>query len=320
MKVLVTGGAGYIGSNLAESLAALGHDVHIIDNFSSGRREFLRSFPGEVHEMDLLDESVDLAAKFRGVDTVYHLAANADVRFGWQDTRRDLRQNLLATLRVAEAAAQSDVSDLVFASTGSVYGEATQIPTPETLPIPQQTSLYGASKASAEAYLGAYAANKLFRVTVLRFVSVLGPRYTHGHVIDFVRQLVQDPSRLTVLGNGSQRKSYMHIDDCVRGLLTLRAPQESGGFDVFNLGVNDYCTVVDSIQWITARMALTPEVRFGTEDRGWVGDNPFIFLDVSKAADAGWVTQRSIRSSVEATVDWILANEWVLSLVDSRAS
>ena len=122
-----------------------------------------------------------------------------------------------------------------------------------------------------------------------------------------------------MLGNGSQRKSYMHVDDCVRGLLTLRASQETGGFDVFNLGVNDYCSVIDSIGWITSRMSVTPELHFGTEDRGWVGDNPFIFLDVSKAADAGWVAQWPIQSSVEATVDWILANDWVLGIPDSRA-
>ena len=320
MKSVVTGGAGYIGSTLADALQARGDDVHIIDDFSTGRKEFLTHFDGAVHRIDLTDESAALEPIFEGAETVYHLAANADVRFGWNDTRRDLRQNVIATLRVAEAAAATNVLDVVFSSTGSVYGEATQIPTPEDATFPDQTSLYGASKAAAEAYLSAFATNGSFRATVLRFVSVLGPRYTHGHVIDFIRQLTRDPDHLTVLGNGTQRKSYMHIDDCIRGVINLRAPGEGTPFGAFNLGVPDFCTVRDSIGWITERMGLSPAITFGTEDRGWVGDNPFILLDVAKAEEHGWQAQHGIRESVEATVDWILHNDWVLKAHDVRAT
>ena len=319
MRSVITGGAGYIGSNLADALQARGDDVHIIDNFSTGREEFLTNFTGTVHRIDLTDEDSDLTAIFDQTDTVYHLAANADVRFGWNDTRRDLNQNVVATLRVAEAAAAAKVPDVVFSSTGSVYGETTQIPTPENAAFPDQTSLYGASKAAAEAYLSAFATNGSFRATVLRFVSVLGPRYSHGHVIDFIRQLTTHPEHLTVLGNGTQRKSYMHIDDCIRGVINLRAAQATP-FGVFNLGVPDFCTVKDSIGWITERMGLSPTITYGTEDRGWVGDNPLILLDVSKAKESGWQAEHGIRESVEATVDWILENKWVLKAHDVRAT
>ena len=320
MKSVITGGAGYIGSTLADALQARGDDVHIVDNFSTGREEFLTNFSGDVHRIDLTDESVSLEPIFDGADTVYHLAANADVRFGWNDTRRDLQQNVVATLRVAEAAAATKVSDVVFSSTGSVYGEATQIPTPENAQFPDQTSLYGASKAAAEAYLSAFATNGSFRVTVMRFVSVLGPRYTHGHVIDFIRQLMKHPDHLTVLGNGTQRKSYMHIDDCIRGVMHLRTAQYGTPFGVFNLGVPEICTVQDSVSWITERMELNPTIKYGTEDRGWVGDNPFILLDVTKAEEHGWQADRGIRESVEATVDWILKNNWVLEAHDVRTT
>ena len=320
MKCVITGGAGYIGSTLADALQARGDEVHIIDNFSTGREEFLANFTGTVHRLDLTDESAPLKPIFEGAHTVYHLAANADVRFGWNDTRRDLKQNVVVTLRVAEAAAASGVADVVFSSTGSVYGEALQIPTPEDTAFPDQTSLYGASKAAAEAYLSAFATNGSFRVTVLRFVSVLGPRYTHGHVIDFIRQLTEHPDHLTVLGNGTQRKSYMHIDDCIQGVINLRASDEGSRFGVFNLGVPDVCTVKDSVGWITERMGLSPTITFGEDDRGWVGDNPFILLDVEKARSSGWQAERGIRESVEATVDWILDNQWVLGAHDIRAT
>jgi UDP-glucose 4-epimerase len=207
------------------------------------------------------------------------------------------------------------VPDVVFSLTGAAYGDAQQHPTPEDAKFPIQTSLYGMSKAAAEGILSAFASNGMFRATAFRFVSVLGTRYMHGHVIDFVRQLVEHPSHLIVLGNGTQRKSYMHVDDCVRALMDVCA---SDAFDVFNLGVDDYCTVRDSVGWIVGRMGLTPEIHYGTEDRGWVGDNPFTWLDVSKAREHGWVADWGIRASVEATVDWLLDNQWALTVADRR--
>lgn len=315
VKVVVTGGAGFIGSNLVDLLVADGQSVHVIDDFSTGHRRFLEGSPATVHHLDLSDESASLDDVFEGASAIYHLAANADVRFGFTDTRRDLNQNVIATIRVAEAAARAGVPDVVFSSTGAVYGDAVEHPTPEDAKFPVQTSLYGASKAAAEGILSAFGSVGAFRVTAFRFVSVLGTRYMHGHVIDFVRQLANDPSHLTVLGNGTQRKSYMHVDDCVRALHEVRT---SEGYEVFNLGVDSYCTVRDSVGWICSRMGVQPELVYGTEDRGWIGDNPFTWLSVDKARQRGWVAQRGIQESIESTVDWLLENPWALRVEDRR--
>jgi len=313
-KIVVTGGAGFIGSNLVDALLVQGHEVHVIDNFSTGRREFLNS-GAELHEVDLCDESVDLTSVFQGSQEVYHLAANADVRFGMTDTRRDINQNVIATLRVAQACATAGVEDVIFSSTGAVYGDSVEHPTPETAQFPIQTSLYGMSKTAAEGILSTFAANEIFRVSAFRFVSVLGHRYMHGHAIDFVRQLHHDPEALTVLGDGTQRKSYMDVSDCIRALLTLRGKET---FEVFNLGASDYCTVRDSVAWITEAMGVEPKVSYGEEKRGWVGDNPFTWLDVSKAAEHGWAAGKSIPDSVKGTVAWLLENTWALGIQDLR--
>jgi len=313
-KYVITGGAGFIGSNLVDSLIQSGHEVHVIDDFSTGRREFLND-KAEVHELDLCDANTDLASIFSGSEGIYHLAANADVRFGMSDIHRDINQNVIATLRVAQSCVDAGVRSIIFSSTGAVYGDAVEHPTPENAGFPVQTSLYGMSKAAAEGILSTFSANALFDVNVFRFVSVLGKRYMHGHVIDFVRQLHSDPSKLTVLGDGTQRKSYMDVNDCVRALEGLRG---ESSFEVFNLGALDYCTVRDSVAWIGEAMSVHPEVHYGVEKRGWVGDNPFTWLDVSKAKQHSWVAEKSIEDSVKGTVAWLLENTWALEVQDLR--
>lgn len=310
MRVVVSGGAGFIGSSLVDALLARGDEVVVIDNLSTGQRAFLAAASTfdrfRLVEADLLDNSFDLDGVVSGSDAVVHLAANADVRFGWDHPTRDVEQNLLVTQNVLEACRRTGVRRVLFSSTGSVYGEATVIPTPEDAPFPVQTSLYGASKAAAEGLLAAYAEGAGFSVTVYRFVSVLGPRYSHGHVLDFVAQLRRDPTRLRVLGDGTQRKSYMDVTDCVAALVAGldRTPK----FEVFNLGTDEYCTVLDSIGWITARLGLSPQLEFTGGDRGWVGDNPFIWLDASAVRTTGWSPSWSIRQSVERTVDFLVDN------------
>jgi UDP-glucose 4-epimerase len=309
MRVVVTGGAGFIGSNLVDALLSDGHHVVVVDNFSTGVVDNLHRATQtrrcQIVEGDLLDTTL-VADAVRGADAVFHLAANADVRFGWNHPWRDLEQNVAATINVLEAARASDVRRVLFSSTGSVYGEAQVIPTLEDAAFPQQTSLYGASKLAAEGYLGAYAEAGHLSVTVFRFVSVLGPRYSHGHVIDFVRQLARDPARLHILGDGTQRKSYLDVDDCVAAM-RLCLPRDPR-FEVFNLGVDSYCTTTESATWICERMGAKPEVRFGGGDRGWIGDNPFIFLDTTRIRSLGWAHRRSIREAVERTVDDLLAH------------
>jgi UDP-glucose 4-epimerase len=320
MKIVVTGSAGFIGSNLCDALLDAGHAVVGIDNLSTGRIEFLddamQNSAFALHRLDLVNDSASLVRCFEDADAIFHLAANADVRFGWHSPRRDLEQNVVATLNVVDAARNAGVRRILFSSTGSIYGETGVVPTPEDAPFPIQTSLYGASKSAAEGYLGAYAEAGHLSVTVFRFVSILGPRYTHGHVIDFVSQLKRDPSTLQVLGDGTQRKSYLDVSDCVAALLSRLEHEPT--FEVFNLGVDSYCTVRDSIGWITERLGIDPELKFAGGDRGWIGDNPFIYLDTSQIRATGWESKYTIREAVERTVDFLVENDWLLEAHDPK--
>lgn len=314
MRAFVTGAAGFIGSNLVDRLLDQGHTVVGYDNFSTGLRPFLQGASGHANfrlcEGDVLDLE-SLTRAMQGADIVFHLAANADVRFGLEHPRKDLEQNTIATFNVLEAMRANEVGRIVFSSTGSVYGEATVIPTPEDAPFPVQTSLYGASKLAGEGLIEAYCEGFGIRGFILRFVSILGPRYTHGHVFDFYAQLLDHPSRLDVLGNGRQRKSYLHIHDCIDAMCCALRMAENK-VNVFNLGTDEYCEVNDSIGWITGHLGVKPALAYSGGDRGWVGDNPFIFLDTSRIRALGWKPKFSIRESVIETVEWLSKNQWVL--------
>ena len=313
MKAFVSGGAGFIGSNLVDRLLDVGHEVTVYDNLSTGLLQFLeyaRDFDRfRLVEGDLLDEG-SLSEAIAGHEFVFHLAANADVRFGTEHPRRDLEQNTIVTNNVLEAMRKNGISKIAFASTGSVYGDATVIPTPENAPFPIQTSFYAASKLAGEGLIAAYCGGFGFQSWIFRFVSILGERYTHGHVFDFYRKLKQNPSRLEVLGNGKQRKSYLYIQDCIDAMLfALEKSNES--VNVLNLGVDGYCEVNDSIGWICEELGVTPKLEYSGGDRGWIGDNPFIFLDTSKIRDLGWKPKLSIQDGVLKTIQYLKTNEWV---------
>jgi UDP-glucose 4-epimerase len=314
MRYLVTGCAGFIGSNLVDRLLADGHAVVGYDNFSTGQTEFLAG-AGEAPGFTLVrGDTLDLAAltrAMRGVELVFHLAANADVRFGTQHPGKDLQQNTVATFNVLEAMRASGVRRVAFASTGSIYGEPTVFPTPETAPFPIQTSLYGASKLAAEGLIEAYCAGFDFRGYLFRFVSILGERYTHGHVFDFYRQLRAHPERLDVLGNGKQRKSYLYVQDCLSAML-LAIERADRPVNVFNLGTDEYCRVDDSIGWICEYLGLAPERVYAGGERGWVGDSPFIFLDCAAIRALGWRPELSIREGVLRTVRYLEQHPWLL--------
>lgn len=314
MHYFVTGGAGFIGSNLVDRLLAAGHRVTAFDNFSTGQRPFLeealKSSRFRLVEGDLLDLPA-LKAAVAGHDFVFHLAANADVRFGTNHPDRDLQQNTVATFNVLEAMRANGVKRIGFSSTGSVYGEPDVFPTPETAPFPVQTSLYAASKVAGEGLISAYAHGFGFQAFIFRFVSILGERYTHGHVFDFYAKLLANPGAIEVLGNGKQRKSYLYVQDCIDAIFTV-VERANEPVNVVNLGADEYCEVNDSLGWICGRLGLEPKRSYTGGARGWIGDSPFIFLDTAKLKSYGWRQKLSIREAVLRTLDYLRANPWVL--------
>ncbi len=311
---IVTGCAGFIGSSLVDRLLAQGHRVTGVDNFSTGQRRFLdgalENPAFKLVEGDLLDLPALIQA-FSGGDTVFHFAANADVRFGTEHPRRDLEQNTIATYNVLESMRANGIKRIAFSSTGSVYGEAAVIPTPEDAPFPVQTSFYGASKLAGEGLIAAYCEGFGFQSWIFRFVSILGERYTHGHVFDFYKRLKDDSSRLRVLGNGKQRKSYLYIQDCLDAM-QLAVDKATDKVNIFNLGVDGYCEVNDSIGWISQTLGVQPKLEYTGGERGWIGDNPFIFLDTKKICSLGWMPKYSISEGVVKTVEFLKGNEWVM--------
>lgn len=314
MRYFITGCAGFIGSSLTDKLLHAGHEVVGYDNFSTGLTEFLKEANQSPNftlvKADLLDRDT-LTQSMSGVDFVFHLAANADVRFGTNHPHKDLEQNAIATFNVLEAMRANNVKRLAFASTGSIYGEAAVIPTPEHAPFPVQTSLYGASKLAAEGLIQAYCEGFDFQGYIFRFVSILGERYTHGHVFDFYKQLLKTPDQLTVLGNGKQRKSYLYIQDCLDAMMWV-IDNAKDKVNIFNLGTDEYCQVTDSIGWICEYLGLKPEHTYTGGERGWIGDNPFIFLDVARVQNLGWKPKLSIREGVLKTIQYLHQNPWVL--------
>lgn len=305
--VVVTGGAGFIGSHVVDALVQAGARVRILDDFSTGFRQFLNP-AADVCEASLLDYA-RIRSAFSGAELVFHLAANADVRHGLLHPRRDVEQNLLATHNVLEAMREQGVTRIAFSSTGAVYGDATLIPTPEDAPFPVQTSLYAASKVAAEGLLSAYAHGYGFRSSIFRFVSMLGPRYTHGHVFDFWQKLRRDPTQLQVLGDGKQQKSYLHVKDGVRALL-LAVEQQAEPVRVLNIGHADWLTVSESVAVIGRELGVSPALTFTGGDRGWIGDSPKILLDTTRLRRLGWAPSVALPDAIVETLQFLEANPY----------
>ena len=314
MRYFVTGAAGFIASNIADRLLADGHIVVGYDNFSTGREEFIVSARQNKNFTLVRGDVLDLSAltnAMKGMDFVFHLAANADVRSGTEHPRKDLEQNTIATYNVLEAMRANGISKIAFSSTGSVYGETKVIPTPEDSPFPIQTSLYGASKLAGEALIQAYCEGYGFQGYIFRFVSILGERYSHGHVFDFYFQLLKHPNELHILGNGHQRKSYLYVQDCIDAVLSV-VERAQDRINIYNLGTDEFCEVDDSIAWICEHLGVKPRRIYSGGDRGWVGDNPFIFLDTSRICARGWKPKLTIHQGVIRTLEYLQSNHWLL--------
>ncbi len=314
MKALVTGGAGFIGSHLVDELMRQGQHVVVYDNFSTGFRRHLdpalKTGRVTIIEGDTLDLP-KLKSALQDVSTVFHLAANADVRGGMRNTGIDVEQNILGTHSVLEAMRAQSVREIVFTSSATVYGEPDRFPTPEDQPL-IQTSLYGASKLAAEAMIQAYGEYFGIRSYCFRFVSWIGERYSHGVVRDFVQKLMANPKELEILGDGEQRKSYLHVADGIRGIFSAMDSLK-GRKNVLNLGHVEFMNVKDLANIVCEEMGLTKVAyRFTGGTRGWLGDSPFVLLDISKIQRTGFQPQISIEEGIRRTVRYLLENPWLL--------
>ena len=314
MKVFVTGGAGFIGSHIVDELISRNHEVVVYDNLSTGYECHMTSVlsSGRVRLVvgDILDYG-NLSRAMEGSDLVFHLAANADVRGGKSNTKVDLQQNIIGTHNVLECLRLHGIGEIVFTSSATVYGEPEIFPTPETY-APLQTSLYGASKLAAESIIQAYCEYFGIRSYMFRFVSWIGERYSHGVVFDFINKLRQKPCELEILGDGNQRKSYLHVEDGVRGIfLALENIQESK--NVINLGHEDFMNVKRLASIVIEEMGLKDvRFRYTGGQRGWLGDSPFVHLDITKIRSAGFRPLVPIEDGIRRTVRYLLANEWLL--------
>ncbi|HIG34254.1 MAG TPA: NAD-dependent epimerase/dehydratase family protein [Candidatus Poseidoniales archaeon] len=309
---LVTGGGGFIGSHLVDALVEQGNEVRVIDNFSSGREEFLSHHDGngsvEVHRGDLLDQGAVIAA-MEGVETVHHLAANPDIRLGIEVTDTDLRQGTMATYNVLEAMRIAEVRRISFASSSAVYGEADVMPTPEDYGPVMPISLYGASKLAGEALITAWAGTFGAQGFIHRFANIVGPRGTHGVIFDFIHKLKRDPARLEVLGDGNQEKSYMSAHDCVQSMIHVIGLGGDGPV-LNNLGTGDTCSVSRIAEIVIEESGFEDvSIDFTGGERGWAGDVPKTYLDVTKLLDTGFepttMSEQAVRDTARVLISEI---------------
>jgi UDP-glucose 4-epimerase len=315
-SVLVTGGAGFVGSHIVDRLVKEGiKNITVLDNLSTGRKRFLEKscnsitfINGDVLDVKTLDKTL------KNVDFVFHMAANADVKGNLKDPTKCLIQNTIATSNILESMRKNGVKGLAFASTGSVYGEPTVFPTPEDVEFPTQTSMYGASKLACEGLLEAYSEGYNFNAHIFRFVSLMGERYTHGCVFDFYKKLLENPKEMEILGNGKQKKSYLHVKECVDAMFkAIDSTQQR--LNIFNIGHDDYIEVTPIADLVCKELGLKDvSYKYIGGERGWVGDSPYIHLDIRRIKSLGWKPSMSIQDSIKETINWLKDNSWVLKV------
>jgi UDP-glucose 4-epimerase len=303
VKILVTGAAGFIASNLIPRLTSRGDEVAGVDNFFLGKRAYVHQHPRfAFHEFDLLDldRVVALMHDFKP-DRIWHLAANSDISFGTKYTDFDLKGGTLVTYNVLEAMRRTNVKEIVFSSSGAVYGEPEVMPTPEDYGPILPISLYAASKVACETLVSAFAHNYDLRTWIFRFGNIVGPNPTHGVIHDFVLRLKDDPSKLTVLGDGTQSKPYVYVEDCIDGM-EYGVAHAKGSVNCFNLAVDDQTSVREIAQWTCETMGVTPAIEYGEGSRGWRGDVPQVQLDTRRMTALGWKPKLSSNEAVRRTI------------------
>ena len=309
---LVTGGAGFIGSHLVDALVSRGINVRVFDNFSSGREEFLSHHQGtgnvEVVRGDLLNID-EVQSAMSGIEMVHHLAANPDIRLGTEVTDTDLKQGTLATYNVLESMRKVGVNKISFSSSSAIYGEAEEMPTPETYGPVMPISLYGASKLGSEALITAWAGTFGANAWIHRFANIVGPRGTHGVIFDFIHKLKRDPRRLEVLGDGNQEKSYMSAEDCVQSMLHVIGLDEEGTA-LNNLGTGDTCSVSRIAEIVIEESGLEGvSIDYTGGKRGWAGDVPKTYLDVTKLLGSGFeptaMSEQAVRDTARVLISEI---------------
>ena len=303
--VVVTGGAGAIGSALVAALLANGHEVRVIDNLSAGKAECLPG-GGRAEHLSLtvadLREPSTFDATLRGARSVWHLAANTDIRRGSADPKVDFDHGTLATFHLLDAARRHDVAEVLYASSSVVYGMAKVLPTPESYGPLLPESLYGGAKLAGEGMCASFAATYGFKVRMFRFANIIGPGMTHGILVDFFEKLRHDPSRLEILGDGRQSKSYLRTEDCVAGML-VAAEKSTEKVDVFNLGTTDRITAREIGEKVVAAHGGRAKIEFTGGDRGWVGDVPQTFLAIEKMTDLGWKPRYTSAGAIDRTIE-----------------
>lgn len=311
-KVVVTGGAGFIGSHLIDFMFEknLVGEIVVIDNLSSGSinnvKHHLESKRLNLVVADLKNFDHSWVEKFKDADAVIHLAANPEVRVSAIEPRIHFNENVVATFNVLEASRINDVKVHFFASSSTVYGDAKVIPTPETYPL-EPISVYGASKAACEMLYHSYYSLYGFSVSIARYANIIGPRSSHGVIVDFINKLRKNPTKLDILGDGTQRKSYLYVRDAVEAsFMLLKLAKEVKGFHVYNVGNEDWITVKDIADIVVEEMGLKNVqyvFKLTTPDgRGWPGDVKLMLLDISKLKNLGWKPTLSSAEAVRKTV------------------
>jgi len=308
-KILITGAAGFVGSNLAAKLFLKGYGINAVDNFSTGFKKNVPKFI-YMHDLDLCEDNLDKI--FEGVDCVIHLAALADISENKNNYRECLKKNVHMTNRILEACVEHNVKKLLFASTCSVYGDTTIFPTREDQ-VSNQTSVYSATKIASEKLIEGFANTFGFKAYSMRFVSMIGKKYSHGHIYDFVKKINDGASSLNILGNGNQLKSYLHIEDAIDAICMLIEHGAKNNYEEYNIAHTDAIRLIYSVETIIEKMNYKGEVVYGTEASGWIGDNPIIIPSIEKIKTLGWEPKRSIKTGIIDTIEWILENPWVYS-------